>query len=51
MSEQDKGNQPKTNMTRRSTLTLAAAVATFGAAMGMRSTDALAQGMACTRFG
>jgi hypothetical protein len=30
-------------MTRRATLGLAAAVATFGAAMGMRSTPAAAQ--------
>ena len=47
MSEQDKtgGNEPKNNMmTRRTALTLAAAVATFGAAMGMRATAAWAQG-------
>jgi Fe-S-cluster containining protein len=38
MSEQDKsnGSDPIREMTRRTTLTLAAAVATFGAAMGMR---------------
>jgi len=46
MSEQDKtnGNDPKNVVTRRSTLTLAAAVATFGAAMGMRAPGAWAQG-------
>jgi hypothetical protein len=47
MSEQDKtgGNESKNNMmTRRTTLTLAAAVATFGAAMGMRAPAAWAQG-------
>jgi flagellar biosynthesis/type III secretory pathway protein FliH len=45
MSEQDKsnGNDPKREMTRRTTLTLAAAVATFGAAMGMRAPAAWAQ--------
>ena len=45
MSEQDKtnGNEPENNMTRRATLTLAAAVATFGAAMGMRAPTAWAQ--------
>ena len=39
MSEQDKtnGNESNNDMTRRTTLTLAAAVATFGAAMGMRA--------------
>ena len=47
MSEQDKtgGNESKNSMmTRRTTLTLAAAVATFGAAMGMRAPAAWAQG-------
>jgi len=46
MSKQDKtGNEFKNNMmTRRTALTLAAAVATFGAAMGMRATAAWAQG-------
>ena len=46
MSEQDKtnGNEPNNNMTRRAALTLAVAVATFGAAMGMRATAAWAQG-------
>jgi len=45
MSEQDKtgGNESNNNMTRRTTLTLAAAVATFGAAMGMRAPTAWAQ--------
>jgi Ni/Co efflux regulator RcnB len=46
MRKQDKtGNEFKNNMmTRRTALTLAAAVATFGAAMGMRATAAWAQG-------
>ena len=47
MSEQDKtgGNEFKNSMmTRRTALTLAAAVATFGAAVGMRATAAWAQG-------
>jgi hypothetical protein len=46
MSEQDKtgGNEPSKEITRRTTLTLAAAVATFGAAMGMRAPTAWAQG-------
>ena len=46
MREQDKpnGNDLKKEMTRRTTLTLAAAVATFGAAMGMRAPAAWAQG-------
>jgi len=47
MSEQDKtgGNESKNSMmTRRTALTLAAAVATFGAAVGMRATAAWAQG-------
>ena len=46
MSEQDKtgGNESNNNMTRRTTLILAAAVATFGAAMGMRAPTAWAQG-------
>jgi Ni/Co efflux regulator RcnB len=46
MRKQDKtGNEFKNNMmTRRTVLTLAAAVATFGAAMGMRATAAWAQG-------
>jgi hypothetical protein len=46
MNEQDRtsGDQPKSDITRRVSLTLAAAVATFGAAMGMRATNALAQG-------
>jgi hypothetical protein len=46
MSEQDKsnGNDPKREMTRRTTLSLAAAVATFGAAMGIRAPSASAQG-------
>jgi hypothetical protein len=45
-SEQDNtnGNDPKREMTRRTTLSLAAAVATFGAAMGMRAPAAWAQG-------
>jgi Ni/Co efflux regulator RcnB len=39
------GNESKNNMmSRRTTLTLAAAVATFGAAMGMRAPAAWAQG-------
>src|ERR1019366_10411912 len=44
MSEQDKtnGNESNNDMTRRTTLTLAAAVATFGAAMGMRAPTASA---------
>ena len=46
MSEQDNtnGTDSKREMTRRTTLTLAAAVATFGAAMGMRAPAAWAQG-------
>jgi len=46
MSDQDNtnGNDPKREMTRRTTLSLAAAVATFGAAMGMRTPAAWAQG-------
>jgi len=46
MSEQDNtnGNDSKREMTRRTTLSLAAAVATFGAAMGMRAPTAWAQG-------
>ena len=46
MSEQDKknGNESSNSLTRRTTLTLAAAVATFGAAMGMRAPTAWAQG-------
>ena len=46
MRKQDEtGNEFKNNMlTRRTTLTLAAAVVTFGAAMGMRATAAWAQG-------
>lgn len=44
--EQDtpSGNQTKTDITRRTILTLAAAVAAFGAAMGMRAPNAWAQG-------
>ena len=46
MSKQDKtgGKESNNNMTRRTTLTLAAADATFGAAMGMRAPAAWAQG-------
>jgi Ni/Co efflux regulator RcnB len=46
MRKQDKtGNEFKNSMmTRRTALTLAAAVATFGAAVGMRATAAWAQG-------
>jgi hypothetical protein len=46
MSEQDKANDnlPKPDITRRAALTLAVAVATFGAAMGMRAPNAWAQG-------
>ena len=46
MSEKDKTNDnlPKPAITRRATLTLAAAVAAFGAAMGMRAPTAWAQG-------
>ena len=45
MSKQDKtvGNERSEEITRRATLTLAAAVATFGAAMGMRASPAWAQ--------
>jgi hypothetical protein len=45
MSKQDKtvGNERSKEITRRATLTLAAAVATFGAAMGMRASPAWAQ--------
>jgi hypothetical protein len=46
MSEQEKAsdNLPKTDITRRATLTHAVAVAAFGAAMGMRAPTAWAQG-------
>ena len=45
MSKQDKtvGNERSEEITSRATLTLAAAVATFGAAMGMRASPAWAQ--------
>jgi uncharacterized protein (DUF2147 family) len=45
MSKQDKtvGNERRKEITRRATLTLAAAVATFGAALGMRASPAWAQ--------
>ena len=45
MSKQDNtvGNERSKEITRRATLTLAAAVATFGAAMGMRASPAWAQ--------
>lgn len=44
MSNQDTENDnlPKPNVTRRTIFTLAAAVATFGAAMGMRASPAWA---------
>jgi len=46
MNDQDKStnSEPANGMTRRSTLTLAAAVAAFGTAMGMRAPGAWAQG-------
>ncbi|MGD0288232.1 MAG: hypothetical protein ABSC63_01040 [Candidatus Binataceae bacterium] len=46
MNKQDKAddNLPKPQITRRAVLTLAAAVAAFGAAMGMRASTAWAQG-------
>ena len=46
MNEQDKANDnlPKPDITRRTTLKLAIAVAAFGAAMGMRAPTAWAQG-------
>ena len=46
MTEQDldRDNQSKRDVTRRVTLALANAVATFGAAMGMRASSVWAQG-------
>jgi len=43
MSDDKSGDERKDELTRRSALSLAAAVAAFGAAMGMRPSTAIAQ--------
>jgi hypothetical protein len=46
MSDDKSGDERKDEVTRRTALSLAAAVAAFGAAMSMRPSTAIAQGNA-----